>query len=164
MAEQMRVGVGYDIHRLVSDRRLVLGGVEIDYSKGLLGHSDGDAVLHAVMDALLGAAAMGDIGEMFPDTDPAYRDVDSRQLLTTTVERIHQAGFRPGNLDLIIHAERPNLSEHKSAMAECIAGLLKIPLDRVNVKAKTNEGLGPVGARDGIACTAVVTLFSGPSD
>lgn len=158
MAEQMRVGIGYDIHRLVSDRSLVLGGVPIDYKRGLLGHSDGDAVLHALCDALLGAAGLGDLGELFPDTDPAYKGIDSRTLLQDVVGRVKSVGFVSGNVDLIVHAERPNLSEHKKAMAESIATLLGLPLNRVNVKAKTNEGLGPVGHGDGIACTAIVGL------
>lgn len=158
MAEQMRVGIGYDIHRLVSDRPLVLGGVRIEYERGLLGHSDGDAVLHALSDALLGAAGLGDIGELFPDTDTAYKGVDSRTLLRDVVGRVRSARFAAGNVDLIVHAERPNLSDQKRPIAESIAGLLDLPLNRVNVKAKTNEGLGPVGNRDAIACTAMVTL------
>jgi len=160
MAARVRVGIGYDIHRLVSDRALVLGGVPIEHDRGLLGHSDGDAVLHAVVDAMLGAAGLGDIGEMFPDTDPAYKNVDSRALVTKALARVRTAGFVPGNLDLIIHAERPNLSSYKARIAESIAGLLGIPVEAVNVKAKTNEGLGPVGRREGIACTAVATLIS----
>jgi len=158
MDEQMRVGIGYDIHRLVSDRPLILGGVRIEHERGLLGHSDGDAVLHAVIDAMLGAAAMGDIGELFPDTDPAYRNADSKMLLANVVDRVGSAGFRPGNVDLVIHAERPNLSPHKNAIAKAVAELLGLPVERVNVKAKTNEGLGPVGERAAIACTAVVTV------
>jgi len=154
----MRVGIGYDIHRLVSDRPLVLGGVTIDYGRGLLGHSDGDAVLHALCDALLGAAGLGDIGELFPDTDEANKDIDSRELLVDVVARVGEVGFRAVNVDLVIHAERPNLSAYKTAMAESIAKLLELPRSCVNVKAKTNEGLGPVGNRDGIACTSVVLL------
>lgn len=159
MAEHMRVGIGYDIHRLVSDRSLVLGGVPIEYRRGLLGHSDGDAVLHALCDAILGAAGLGDIGELFPDTDPAYKGADSRALLLDVIERAKAVGLVPGNVDLIVHAERPNLSEHKKAMAESIAKMLDLPLGKVNVKAKTNEGLGPVGNQDGIACTAIVGLI-----
>ena len=160
MGVDMRVGIGYDIHRLVTDRRLVLGGVEIDHRKGLLGHSDGDVVLHAVIDAMLGAAGMGDIGELFPDTNPQYRDADSREFLTNVVKRVRDAGHRVGNIDIIIHAERPNLSDHKKRIAACIAELVGVSASDVNVKAKTNEGLGPVGTRDGIACTAIVALLS----
>lgn len=154
----MRVGIGYDIHRLVSDRPLVLGGTSIEYERGLLGHSDGDVVLHALCDALLGAAGMGDIGELFPDTDPTYKGVDSRTLLKDVVSRVKSAGMVAGNVDLIVHAERPNLSAYKKAIVESIANLLELAPQDVNVKAKTNEGLGPVGNRDGIACTAVVLL------
>lgn len=161
MAAQVRVGIGYDIHRLVSDRPLVLGGVHIEHDRGLLGHSDGDVVLHSLADALLGAAGMGDIGALFPDTDPAYKDVDSRELLKDVFGRLRNAGFRPGNVDIIIHAERPNLSRYKKAITESVAGLLEMGVAGVNVKAKTNEGLGPVGAREGMACTAVVSLLSG---
>ena len=163
MPQPVRVGIGYDIHRLVSDRPLILGGVRIDFDRGLLGHSDGDAVLHAVVDALLGATGLGDIGELYPDTDPAYKGADSRALLKDTLERIAAAGWRPGNLDLIIHAERPNLSGYKKAIAESVAGLLDLPLGEVNIKAKTNEGLGPVGNRDGIACTAIVSVYPTPT-
>jgi 2-C-methyl-D-erythritol 2,4-cyclodiphosphate synthase len=163
MAERTRVGIGYDIHRLVSDRPLILGGVEIDYERGLLGHSDGDSVLHAVIDALLGAAGLGDIGELYPDTDPAFKGVASGDLLTDVMGRVESAGWTPGNLDLIIHAERPNLSGHKQAIAESVAKLVKLPLEQVNVKAKTNEGLGPVGNRAGIACTAIVSLYPAPA-
>lgn len=158
MADRVRFGIGYDIHRLVSDRALVLGGVRIDHDRGLLGHSDGDAVLHAVIDALLGAAGMGDVGEMFPDTDPAYKNVDSRTLVTDALARVKSAGLVPGNVDLIVHAERPNLSQYKAQMAESIAGLLGLAVGAVNVKAKTNEGLGPVGRREAIACTVAATL------
>lgn len=159
MAIQFRVGIGYDIHRLVSDRKLILGGVPIDYDRGLLGHSDGDAVLHALTDALLGAAGMGDIGELFPDTDAAYKDADSRDLIRDVIGRLREAGYAPGNVDIIIHAERPCLAGYKKPIAESVAKLLGKPATDVNVKAKTNEGLGPVGNRDGIACTAVVCLL-----
>ncbi len=161
MSSQLRVGIGYDIHRLVSDRKLVLGGVKIDYDRGLLGHSDGDAVLHALTDALLGAAGMGDIGELFPDTDDAYKDANSGELVKDVVRRIRDAGFTPTNVDIIIHAERPNLAEYKKPIAESVAKLIDKPITDVNVKAKTNEGLGPVGNRDGIACTVIVGLVRG---
>ncbi len=161
MTTQIRVGIGFDIHRLVSDRSLVLGGVPIAFDHGLLGHSDGDVVLHAVADALLGATGLGDIGELFPDTDDRYKDADSRDLLKDIIGRVRAAGFAPGNVDLIIHAEKPNLSEQKTPIAQSIAALLGMPTVDVNVKAKTNEGLGPVGNEHGIACTAVVMVSKG---
>jgi len=160
VSSNVRVGIGYDIHRLVEGRRLVLGGIEIDYPLGLLGHSDGDAVLHAVTDALLGAAGLPDIGEMFPDTDPAYKDADSRRLLGRAIEEAAQAGFAPNNIDVIVHAEQPKLSAYKRAMAESIAALTGLDAQRVSVKAKTNEGLGPLGQVDGIACTAIVSVVT----
>ncbi len=158
MATQIRIGIGYDIHRLVSDRPLILGGVTIEFDRGLLGHSDGDVVLHAVTDAVLGAAGMGDIGELYPDTDDRYKDADSGELLKDVIGRTRSAGFSPGNVDVVIHAERPNLSAHKTPITESVAALLGIPVANVNVKAKTNEGLGPVGSRDAIACTAITML------
>ena len=158
MSDVIRVGIGYDIHRLVEGRRLMLGGVEIAHDKGLLGHSDADVVLHAVTDALLGAAGLPDIGDLFPDTDARYRDIDSRLLLEQAMARVGEGGLAPANLDLIIHAEAPKLSPYKRRIAESIAGLTRIPADRVSVKAKTNEGLGPLGTADAIACTAVVLL------
>ncbi|HUU85513.1 MAG TPA: 2-C-methyl-D-erythritol 2,4-cyclodiphosphate synthase [Phycisphaerae bacterium] len=162
MATTFRVGIGYDIHRLAEGRRLVLGGVEIDYPLGLLGHSDGDVVLHAVTDALLGAAGLPDIGDLFPDTDPAYKDIDSRELLATAIEKVAEAGYAPNNIDLIVHAEKPKLSEHKGAMASSIALLTGLGTSAVSVKAKTNEGLGPLGHADGIACTATVSIVNKP--
>jgi 2-C-methyl-D-erythritol 2,4-cyclodiphosphate synthase len=155
-----RVGIGYDIHRLVDGRPLKLGGQRIDHPQGLLGHSDGDALLHAVADALLGAAGLGDIGEHFPDTDPAYKDADSRELLRQVVAKLSAAGFAPVNIDCIVHAERPKLSPHKRAIAESVAGLVRLPVDAVSVKATTNEGLGPVGLADAIACTATALVHS----
>jgi 2-C-methyl-D-erythritol 2,4-cyclodiphosphate synthase len=156
----MRAGIGYDIHRLEAGRKLVLGGVPIAFSKGLIGHSDGDVVLHAVADALLGAGGWPDLGEWFPDTDARYQGADSRALLAAVVERVRAGGWLPGNVDVIIHAEAPKLSAHKRAMAESVAGLLGLSVDRVSIKAKTNEGLGPIGAGEAIACTAVATLVS----
>ncbi|MCP4592905.1 MAG: 2-C-methyl-D-erythritol 2,4-cyclodiphosphate synthase [bacterium] len=153
-----RVGIGYDIHRLVDGRPLVLGGVRIDWPQGLLGHSDGDAVLHAVADALLGAAALPDLGDLFPDTDPAYQGADSRALLAEVVSKVAAAGYRPQNIDCIVHAERPKLSEFKEPIARSIAAILELDPGAVNVKAKTNEGLGPLGSAEGIACTVVALL------
>lgn len=158
MSDSFRVGVGYDIHRLVEGRRLVVGGIEIEHSKGMIGHSDADCVLHAVTDAVLGAAGLPDIGDLFPDTDPAYKDVDSGVLLKDAMGRVRAKGFAPCNVDVIIHAEAPKMSPHKRAMGAAIAGLMGIDADRVSVKAKTNEGLGPLGSADAIACTAVASL------
>lgn len=152
------VGIGYDIHRLVEGRRLVLGGVEISHDKGLLGHSDADVVLHAITDALLGAAGLPDIGDLFPDTDPAYKDADSRKLLATAMERVREAGFTIGNVDVIVHLETPKLSPYKRRMAASIAEVLRCEAKQISVKAKTNEGLGSVGCTDAIACTAVALL------
>jgi 2-C-methyl-D-erythritol 2,4-cyclodiphosphate synthase len=158
MTAAWRVGIGYDIHRLVDGRPLLLGGIRIDFPQGLFGHSDGDVVLHAVADALLGAASLPDIGDLFPDTDPAYQDADSRELLAEVVRKVAAAGYRPHNIDCIVHAERPKLSEFKDRMARSIAELAGLDRAAVSVKAKTNEGLGPVGTGEGIACTAAATL------
>ncbi len=160
MANEYRVGLGYDIHRLVEGRKLIVGGITIEHDKGLLGHSDADVALHAVTDALLGAAGLPDIGDLFPDTDPAYENADSGKLLTSALAMIAERGLRPNNVDIIIHAEAPKLSPYKKQMAANIARLLEQPEDYVNVKAKTNEGLGPLGHSDAIACSAVATLVS----
>lgn len=154
----MRIGHGYDVHRLVEDRRLILGGVEIEHSLGLLGHSDADVLLHAVSDALLGAAAMGDIGGMFPDTDPAFKDADSLELLRQVVERINRAGFTVGNIDATVIAQRPKLKPHIDKMRENIAAACGTDISRINVKATTEEGLGFSGAQQGIAAHAVCLL------
>ncbi len=158
MTDIGRVGIGYDIHRLVEGRRLVVGGIEIEHTKGLWGHSDADVVLHAVTDALLGASGLPDIGDLFPDTDPAYKDADSRILLKDAMDRIRALGFKAGNLDVIVHAEAPKMSPHKRRIAESIASLTGLSPECVSVKAKTNEGLGPLGYTDAIACTAVALL------
>jgi 2-C-methyl-D-erythritol 2,4-cyclodiphosphate synthase len=158
MISTTRAGIGYDIHRLVDGRPLLLGGIGVEFPQGLYGHSDGDVVLHAVADALLGAAALPDIGELFPDTDPAYLNADSRELLREVMRRVTAAGYRPYNLDCIVHAERPKLSPFKDRMARSIAELTGLERSTVNVKAKTNEGLGPVGSGEAIACTVVATL------
>ncbi len=158
MAVIERVGIGTDLHRLELGRPLKLGGVEIAFDRGLVGHSDGDVVLHAVTDALLGAAGLPDIGEQFPDTDPRFKDADSAALLGEANGMVAARGYAPVNLDVVIHAERPKLSDHKAAMRDRIAGLLKLPPDCVNVKAKTNEGVDAVGRGEAIGCTAVVGL------
>jgi len=159
-----RVGIGYDIHRLSDDRPLILGGVEIDYDQGLLGHSDADVVLHAVMDAMLGAAGLGDIGELYPDTDPKFFNADSKILLAEVVQKINKLRWTVANLDVIIHAEAPKLTGLKRTITDSIARLIGISAARVNVKAKTNEGLGPVGKHQAIACTAVILLASKNSE
>ncbi len=156
----VRVGVGYDIHLLVEGRPLILGGVPVAHRKGLQGHSDADVVLHAVADALLGGAGLPDIGELYPDTDPAWKDADSRKLLADVVERVRSAGYRAGNIDVIVHAETPKISPYKQRMAAAIATITGLATDRVSVKAKTNEGIGAVGQSDAIACTAVVLVVS----
>ncbi len=154
----MRVGVGYDVHRLVEGRRLVLGGVEIPFEKGLDGHSDADCLLHAVADALLGAAGLGDIGAHFPDSDPAYKGMSSRRILTSVVQKVKEKGFVVNNVDSVIAAQRPRLAQHIPRMRDNIAHDAGVGPDRVNVKATTTEGLGPEGRGEGIACWASCTL------
>lgn len=154
----MRIGHGYDVHRLAEDRRLVLGGVEVPYSLGLLGHSDADVLTHAVMDALLGAAGMGDIGGLFPDSDPAYEGISSLVLLERVTKRLNEAGFRVGNVDAVILAQRPKLAPYIPAMRGNLANVLGIAEARVNVKATTEEGLGFTGRGEGIAAHAVALL------
>lgn len=139
-------------------RPLKLGGIQIEFDRGLKGHSDGDVVLHATADALLGAAGLPDIGEQFPDMDPAYKDADSRTLMSRVLALVAEQGYEPSNVDVVIHAEQPKLTAHKAAMRQSLAGLLALPPDRVNIKAKTNEGLDAVGRGEAIACTAVVGL------
>ncbi len=154
----MRIGQGYDVHRLVSGRPLVLGGVTIPWDRGLLGHSDADVLIHAVMDALLGAAALGDIGKLFPDTDPAYAGADSAALLRVVARRIDEAGFRVENIDATVLAQRPKLSPHIEDMRRSIAAALGTEPGRVSVKATTEEGLGFTGREEGIAAMAVALL------
>ena len=154
----MRIGHGYDVHRLVSGRDLILGGVKIEYEKGLDGHSDADVLLHAVMDALLGAAALGDIGRHFPDTDPAYKGISSMKLLEIVGQRIAAAGYRVGNIDVTMIAQRPKLKDHIPLMVENIAKTLAIAPQQVNVKATTEEFLGFTGNGGGMACHAVCLL------
>ncbi len=154
-----RAGIGYDIHRLVKGRKLVLGGVTIEHSKGLDGHSDADVVLHAVSDALLGAAGKGDIGEHFPNTDKKYKDISSLILLGQVYELIAKEGYRVGNVDVVIQAEEPSLKDHKPRMKAVIAKALHIEGSFVNIKATTSEGLGAIGKGEGIAAFATVMLF-----
>lgn len=154
----MRIGHGYDVHRLVPDRKLILGGVTVPYEKGLLGHSDADVLVHALMDAMLGAAALGDIGQHFPDNDPAYSGADSMLLLEKVNALIAAAGYRVANLDCTILAQRPKLAGFIPAMRQSIADRLGLPLSCVSVKATTEEGLGFTGEGLGIAAHAVVLL------
>ncbi|HLB16144.1 MAG TPA: 2-C-methyl-D-erythritol 2,4-cyclodiphosphate synthase [Burkholderiales bacterium] len=154
----MRVGHGFDVHQLVAGRRLVIGGVEIPHDKGLGGHSDADVLLHAITDALLGAAGLGDIGRHFPDTDPAHRDADSRTLLREAMAKVRAAGYVVVNVDSTIIAQAPRMAPHIPAMVANLAADLGVPPDRVNVKAKTTERLGFAGRGEGIAAEAVALL------
>jgi 2-C-methyl-D-erythritol 2,4-cyclodiphosphate synthase len=155
---ETRVGFGYDIHLLVEGRPLFLGGIEIPYVKGLLGHSDADALLHAICDALLGAAGLGDIGEHFPDTDPQYEGIESSRLLESVAGLIKARGFSIGNIDSVVIAQQPKLIPFKKQMRDKIAATLQIKEDAVSVKAKTNEGLDALGREEAIAAYAVVTV------
>lgn len=155
-----RVGNGYDVHKLVDGRKLILGGVEIPYDKGLLGHSDADVLVHAIIDALLGACGKRDIGKMFPDTDAAYKDISSLILLERAAAEVQNLGYIISNIDSIIVAERPKLSPYIDEMRSNIADVLKLEEDRVNVKATTTEGLGFTGTGEGMAAYAVVCLCS----
>lgn len=154
----MRIGHGYDVHRLVSGRDLILGGVKIPYGLGLDGHSDADVLLHAVMDALLGAAALRDIGYHFPDTDPAYKGADSMKLLEVVGQKLTAAGYRVGNIDVTMIAQKPKLKDYIPQMTQNIARTLEIPVERVNVKATTEEHLGFTGSGEGMCCHAVCLL------
>ncbi len=157
----IRVGHGYDVHRLAEGRKLILGGVEIPFEKGLLGHSDADVLAHGVMDALLGAAGLGDIGRHFPDTDPAYRGADSLELLARVAGLLGERGWSVGNVDATILAQRPKLAPHIPQMAENLAKAMGVPPDRVNVKATTEEGLGFTGSGEGMAAHAVALIIRG---
>ena len=154
----MRIGHGYDVHRLVEGRDLILGGVKIEYEKGLLGHSDADVLLHAVSDALLGAAGLGDIGRHFPDTDPKYKGADSLELLRQVAGKIAAAGYRVGNVDVTMIAQRPKLKDFIPQMEANIASALNVEPGRINVKATTEERLGFTGSGEGMACHAVCLL------
>ena len=154
----MRIGHGYDVHRLTEGRALILGGVRIPYERGLLGHSDADVLTHAVMDALLGAAALGDIGRHFPDTDPAYAGADSLKLLEHVVDLLRREGWRVENVDATILAQRPKLAGHIPQMRQNLALHMGVPQERVNVKATTEEGLGFTGTGQGMAAHAVALL------
>ena len=159
----MRVGTGYDVHKLVPERKLIIGGVEIPYELGLLGHSDADVLLHAIMDALLGAAALGDIGKHFPDTDPEYKGADSMKLLKRVGEMLEEKHYIVENIDATIIAQRPKMRPHIDQMRKNIADTLRIDIDQVNVKATTEEGMGFTGEGKGISSQAICALTS-PSD
>ncbi|MFH1874669.1 MAG: 2-C-methyl-D-erythritol 2,4-cyclodiphosphate synthase [Pseudomonadota bacterium] len=156
-----RIGIGYDIHKLVEGRKLILGGVEIPFEKGLLGHSDGDALLHAIADALLGAASLGDIGQHFPDNDPAYKNADSKELLKTVAKLISENGYQVVNIDSNIIIQKPKLAPYLDKMSQTIAEILNIEQDQVNVKARSNEGLGDIGQGLAAATQAVVIISRG---
>lgn len=153
-----RVGQGFDVHALVPDRDLIIGGVKIEHSLGLLGHSDADVLLHALTDALLGAAGLGDIGRHFPDTDPQYRGADSRVLLRAAYQKVRDAGWQVVNIDATIHAQAPKMGPHVVAMIANISQDLVVPSTLINIKAKTNEGLGHLGRQEGIAANVIVLL------
>ena len=160
MSESSRIGIGYDIHRLVQGRRLVLGGVEIPFEKGLLGHSDSDVLTHAICDALLGAAALGDIGTHFPDSDPQWAGASSLDLLGQVVQLLADTGFRVTNVDATVMAEQPKLKPHIDPMRKQLASIIGVGVDRVSVKAKTSEGLESVGRGEAMAAQAVVLIHS----
>lgn len=155
----IRVGQGFDVHPLVAGRPLILGGVSIEYEKGLQGHSDADVLLHALTDALLGGAGLGDIGRHFPDTDARFKGADSRWLLREAYARVQQAGWKIGNIDATLHAQAPKMAPHVPAMIKNIASDLALEPDQANIKAKTNEGLGYLGRKEGIAATVSVLLL-----
>ena len=154
----MRFGIGYDVHKLVENRKLVLGGVEIEHDKGLLGHSDADVLVHAIMDAILGALALGDIGKHFPDTDPKYKGADSMKLLKCVNNLINEKGYEINNIDSIIIAQSPKMAPHIQNMRENIAKALNTSIENINVKATTEEGLGFTGAKEGIAAQSICLL------
>lgn len=155
----MRVGMGYDVHKLTEGRKLILGGVDIPWEKGLLGHSDADVLIHAVMDALLGAAALGDIGKHFPDTDPAYKGISSIKLLVHVVELLRKQGYAVGNIDATVIAQKPKMAPHIPQMRKNMADALGIPESKINIKATTEEGLGFTGRGEGIASQAICLLI-----
>lgn len=157
-----RIGIGYDLHRLVVGRPLWLGGIQIPHNKGLLGHSDADVLIHAIIDAILGALSLGDIGTLFPDTDPQYKDIDSKVLLSKTIHHVHQLGWNIVNVDSTIIAEQPKLKPYITNMRNTLSPILGIPPDVISIKAKTNEKVGPEGREEAISAFAVV-LLSHPS-
>jgi 2-C-methyl-D-erythritol 2,4-cyclodiphosphate synthase len=161
MRASVRVGVGYDLHRFTRGRRLVLGGVDIPHEFGLAGHSDADAVAHAVTDAVLGAAGLGDIGSLFPDTDPRWENADSMRMLRDAVDLAHAAGFLVSNADVVVIAERPRIGPYRDAIRANLAASLSVPADRVGVKGKTNEGVDALGRGEALAVHAVAVVTYG---
>ncbi len=155
----MRIGHGYDVHKLVSGRKLILGGCEISHTHGLLGHSDADVLVHAIMDALLGAAALGDIGKLFPDTEPIFKDVNSMKLLETVCQKINSDGYKISNIDVTIIAQKPKLAGFISAMRTNIANVCNVEMSQISIKATTEEGLGFTGRLEGISAHAVCLLI-----
>jgi 2-C-methyl-D-erythritol 2,4-cyclodiphosphate synthase len=164
MSIPFRVGQGFDVHALVTGRPLIIGGVTIPHTHGLQGHSDADVLLHAITDAILGGAALGDIGRHFPDTDPAYRGADSRVLLRHAMEKVRAAGWVVVNIDATVHAQAPKIGPHAAAMVRNVAADLDVEEGVVNIKAKTNEGLGYLGRKEGIAATVVALLARAGAD
>ena len=154
----IRVGIGHDTHRLVAGRPLILGGVRIEHPVGLFGHSDADVILHAVADAVLGAAGLGDIGEIFPDTDPQWAGLEGGELLSSVMSRVTDAGWRLCNCDVVVHAQSPKLTPHKSTIRANLARLLRLEVGAVNVKAKTGEHVGPIGRAEAISCEVAVLI------
>lgn len=155
----MRVGIGYDVHKLVENRKLILGGVEIEHDKGLLGHSDADVLVHAMMDSILGALALGDIGKHFPDTDPKYKGADSIKLLEFVNNLIESKGYKVNNIDSIIIAQAPKMAPHILKMRENIANAINVDIDCISIKATTEEGLGFTGNKEGISCQSICSLI-----
>lgn len=155
----MRVGIGYDVHKLVENRKLILGGVEIEHDKGLLGHSDADVLVHAIMDAILGALALGDIGKHFPDTDSKYKGADSIKLLEFVNNLIESKGYKVNNIDSIIIAQAPKMAPHILKMRENIAKAINVDIDCISIKATTEEGLGFTGNKEGISCQSICSLI-----
>jgi 2-C-methyl-D-erythritol 2,4-cyclodiphosphate synthase len=154
----MRIGIGYDIHRLVEERKLILAGVEIPYVKGLISYTDGDVVLHAIADAILGGLSMGDIGQHFPNTDPAMKELPSKEIVKRVLEMASSKNYRVNNVDTMIIAEEPKIFPYRDKMVETLSAMLSLGTDRINIKATTNEGVGSIGRGDAIAAYAVVTL------
>lgn len=160
MNEKYRIGNGYDIHRLVENRKLILGGIEIPYKKGLLGHSDADVLIHAIMDAMLGALSLGDIGYHFPPSDPKYKDISSIDLLKQINKLIKEQNYSVNNIDSVIQAEKPKLLSYIPKMKEIISDAIDISVNKISVKATTTEGLGPIGEGKGISASAIVLLYN----
>lgn len=154
----MRIGIGYDIHRLAEERKLILGGVEIPYVKGLISYTDGDVVLHAIADAVLGALSMGDIGQHFPNTDPTLKELPSKEIVKKVLSLAHAKNYKVNNVDTMIIAEEPKIYPYREKMIEALSEMLQVGKDRINIKATTNEGVGSIGRGDAIAAYAVVTL------